>query len=184
MPRRADAATPRAWPRKCRGARRRCRRGFRWRRHAQRSRQRFAGSESALAPLPGGSTNVFARTLGLSDDRSRRRPRSLTRCCVARREGSASDRSTGATSSLIAASASMPPWSSRSTPIGSQALRRASVVHLRRDGDVDAALRPQEPPLPGAIRGRVGHRERLFRDLLQHRSLHLPGTDRSISRPT
>jgi YegS/Rv2252/BmrU family lipid kinase len=28
----------------------------------------LAGSESALAPLPGGSTNVFARTLGLSDD--------------------------------------------------------------------------------------------------------------------
>ena len=28
----------------------------------------LAGSNSALAPLPGGSTNVFARTLGLSDD--------------------------------------------------------------------------------------------------------------------
>jgi diacylglycerol kinase family enzyme len=28
----------------------------------------LAGSNSALVPLPGGSTNVFARTLGLSDD--------------------------------------------------------------------------------------------------------------------
>ena len=28
----------------------------------------LAGTTTALAPLPGGSTNVFARTIGLSDD--------------------------------------------------------------------------------------------------------------------
>ena len=34
----------------------------------------LAGSDAALAPLPGGSTNVFARTLGVAYDARGRRP--------------------------------------------------------------------------------------------------------------
>ena len=61
------AATPRA--RGPGGGRRlRRRRGARRRRHAQRGRHGLVGTSTLLAPLPRGSTNVYAQTIGVPTD--------------------------------------------------------------------------------------------------------------------
>ena len=89
---------------------RRRRRRARWRRHAERGGQRPRRHRRRRSrALPGGSTNVFARTIGLperpdrGDRRAARRARRRTRSAAS---GSAA--STAATSSSTPASASTP----------------------------------------------------------------------------
>ena len=113
----------------------------------------IAGSDTALGVLPGGSTNVFARTIGLPNDpvaaaelrRQRHRRRRLPpdragpgqravlllqhrrRLRRRRRRGGREARHV-------------------------EALVRPPAVHHRRADDVGPRLRPQAPPLPGQDR--------------------------------
>ena len=167
--------------------RRRRRRRARRRRHAQRGGQRpgrFAPPR--WPPLPGGSTNVFARTIGLPDDpveatgvaarcarrrldppgRARLGQRALLP--VPRRHGLRRRGRAAGRAAVVA-----------------QALRQPPAVRVRRGRHRAPPLRPLPTAVRGAPRRRPGRRRRLLRHVLQHHAVHLP-RDASAStwRPT
>ena len=88
----------------------------------------LAGSPTALGVLPGGSTNVFARTLGMANDPIEATSQLLSALAARSVErGSAWASSIRATSCSTPALASMPP----SWP-GSRSWRRSSATPARR----------------------------------------------------
>ena len=104
----------------------------------------LAGTETALAPLPGGSTNVFART---RRDAQPTRSRPSTSCwrasSASRSSASASAAATAATSSSTSAPGTTPRSSSRSSTI------RGSSVAWR----IPRSPSPPSPPTSAASTG-------------------------------
>ena len=161
-------------------------RGARRRRHPQRGGQRPGRHRHARwPPLPGGSTNVFARTHRPAQrpDRGHRRPARRPRPRVSIRRvglGSVNGRYFLFHVGMGFDAAVVEQVERRSQP---QALRRPPAVRLRRLHHLVPPLRPQPAPLRGAPRRRHGGRRRLPGDLPQHEPVHVPRQPPARPRP-
>ncbi len=119
----------------------------------------LAGSDTALATLPGGSTNVFARTIGLPND-----PIEATSDLLdALARGSIRPVGLGNVNGRYFLFHTGRGLRRRHRGPGREALRpealrRARPLHLRRHRDHAGPLRPQPVPLLGPPRRRHGGR--------------------------
>ena len=135
----------------------------------------LAGTDTALAALPGGSTNVFARTIGLPND-----PIEATAVLLdALAAGSIEPVGLGSVNGRyflfhvgMGFDAAVVQQVERRA--GAQALRRPPAVHVRDVLDLVPPLRPQPAAVRRALRGRHGGRRRLLRHLPEHEPVHVP----------
>ena len=133
-----------------------------------------SGTSCALAALPGGSTNVFARTLGLPEDPVR--AAEVTAASLA--AGSIRPVGIGEVNGRPFMFHTGVGWDAAlvaevERPGPAQALRQPPALHLGRPPHLPPHLRPGPPPLPGLLRSRRPHRRRLLQRGAQQRPVHL-----------
>ena len=144
----------------------------------------WPGTRRALAALPGGSTNVFARTIGLPNDPIEATGDLLAALAAAsiRRVGLGSVNGRyflfhvgiGFDAAVVAAGRA----ASRA-----QALRRPPAVRLRRGSPPGPPLRPQPAPLRGHHADGTVIDDGYFAHLPQHEPVHVPRQPPARPRP-
>ena len=135
----------------------------------------LAGSPTALAVLPGGSTNVFARTIGMANDPIEATSQLLSALAAGSVErvglGQANARyflfhaGIGFDAAVVAG---VEKLASLKRYAGPALVPGGSPVHL------GARVRPPPPGLLGELGRRAGDRRRLLRRLPQHGPVHVP----------
>ena len=111
----------------------------------------IAGTDAALGVLPGGSTNVFARTLGMPNDPVA----AVNSCADGIDAGDLRPIGLGRVNGRFFCFHTGIGFDAAVVKAGreagvAEALARPSAVHQRQPDDVAARLRPQAAPLPGS----------------------------------